>query len=543
MPDAGPLFVRAARIRSFERDDGPRREPARDADALLVIDGRVAAVGPADAVGVPSNARVLDLHGATITPGFTDAHIHITEWALARREVDLTATTSPEEAALAVGRHPRPGHGWIRGRGWSTGRWGGAQPHRALLDRVVPDRPVALQSHDMHAVWVNSAALERAGIDAGTADPPGGSIGRDETGRPTGLLLETAGELIARHIPAPTAAGMLDAVLAAQAELHRLGITGVHSLPGILVPEPDPLSILETLRARDELRLRVLQHLPLRCLDDAVRLGLRSGFGGDWIRIGAIKFFLDGTLGSRTAWMRRPYETTAGCGIRVIPSDEFRDGVRRAAAAGLASAVHAIGDAAVALAAEVLSDRAHQVPALPHRIEHVQCLPGEGAGGGPASRSVLDAIASSGIVCSVQPAHLITDWRAADAHWGADRARQTYAFRSMLDARAVLAFGSDAPVEPADPRLGLFAATRRTDLAGEPDAGWHGEQRIALADALRAYTTGPASAAGRAGVEGRLTPGALADFVAWSADPLDADTDPLRLRAVATVVGGVLVHG
>jgi predicted amidohydrolase YtcJ len=513
-------------------------------NAILVVDGRIAAVGSADELRPPLGARVLDLPGATITPGLTDAHIHVTEWALARREVDLATATSAEDAARMVAARGRAGPGgWVRGRGWNPHRWQDPNPTRSLLDAVVPDLPVALQSHDMHSVWVNSAALRLAGISADSADPQGGRVVRDGLGVPTGLLMETAGQLIARCIPAPGHAEMLDAVEDAQRALHQLGITGIHSLPGILVPEPDPLSILEALRARDRLRLRVLQHLPLHFLDDAVKLGIRSGFGGDWIRIGGIKSFLDGTLGSRTASMRWPFEGADDCGIRVLEADDFRDAVRAAAHAGLATTVHAIGDAAVALAIDVLADPAQRVDAIPHRIEHVQCFPAApDAGGSSHDDNRFDRLTRARITCSMQPAHLISDWRAANRYWGQERARWTYAFRSLLDRGALLAFGSDAPVEPADPRLGLFAASRRTDLAGEPAGGWFPEERITLKEAFRGYTLGPAIAAGRTGHEGQLTPGAVADFVAWNRDPFAAAMDPLQLSCAVTVVGGVVVH-
>ncbi|MGH7575378.1 MAG: amidohydrolase, partial [Longimicrobiales bacterium] len=505
--------------------------------------------------------------------------------------------------------------GWVCGRGWSRERWAGAEPQRAALDALLPDTPVALQSQDMHALWVNTAALRVAGIGADTPDPPGGRIVRDADGEPTGLLLENAGQIVIRQLPAPAEAEMLDAVLDAQAQLHRLGITGVHSLPGIAMPRPDPLSVLETLRAQGRLRLRVLQHLPLERLDDAIRLGLRSGFGGDWVRIGGVKMFLDGSLGSRTAWMREPYieasvarcgwaphstrpipfadlgrlrrprlrvagsadgGSSTDCGVNVLPESEFRSAVRRAAEAGLASTVHAIGDAAVALAIDVLSDPAVHVAAMPHRIEHVQCLPYDGlealerpphpdplphvgdrayaALEGPphmdAHADVGDRAYSAfparggraGIVCSVQPAHLITDWCAVDRYWGPARGARTYAFRTLLEAGAVIACGSDAPVEPVDPRLGLFAAVVRTDLEHNPAGGWHPAQRIVIEDAFRGYTIGAALAAGLPAENGALTRGAFADIVAWNADPLAEDVDPLALECIATIVGGERVY-
>ena len=526
---APPVLVLARRIHTLD-PDAPADAPLPD--ALLAQHGRVLAVGPAAELrSAARDAQILDLRPATLTPGLTDAHIHLVEWALARREVDLSSADSPEAAARMVGRHAGQGDGWVRGRGWNPHRWAAA-PTRELLDRAVPGRPVALQSHDMHALWVSSEALRRAGIDRHTPDPDGGRIVRDADGEPTGLLLERAAELVVGCIPPATDAEVEAALLDAQAELHRLGITGVHCLPNIHIAGPDPLPTLETLRARGLLRLRVLTHLPLAALDDAIRLGVRSGFGGEWIRIGAVKMFLDGALGSRTAWLREPYVDSTDHGIQVLPADDFRDAVRRAAAAGIATAVHAIGDAAVSLALDVLADPAVRVPALPHRIEHVQLCPPE---------RFADA-GRHGITASVQPCHLITDWRPAERHWGHDRCRGAYAFRSLLAGGAVLAFGSDAPVEPVDPRLGLFAALARQDLDGQPADGWFPAERLAAPEALRGYTLGPAHAAGATGAQGVLAPGAYADFAAWEQDPLElAAPDILGLRCVATVVGGAVV--
>ncbi len=511
--------------------------PATDAaQAVLIENDRVGAVGPADALRrAHPDAESIELPGTVITPGLCDAHIHLTEWALARRAVDLTAAESPAAAAAEVAR-AAAGRGpdeWLRGHGWNPHRWRDEAPHRTLLDQAAPGRAVALQSHDMHALWASSPALERAGIGADTPDPDGGRIVRDPDGTPTGLLLENAARLVIAAVPAPGLRSVCDVVLDAQSALHRLGVTAVHSFPGIHVPEPDPLPVLESLRAEDRLRLRVLQHIRLERLDHAIAVGLRSGFGGDWIRIGGVKMFLDGALGSRTAWMRAPYVGEAHCGIRVLDTPDFRDAVRQAAEHGIATTVHAIGDAAVALAFTVLSDEALRVAALPHRVEHVQCCPDD----------VLEVPGRAGIVCSVQPCHLITDWRVADRHWGADRAARTYAFASLLRHGAVLAFGSDAPVEPADPRLGLHAATSRTDLDGQPDGGWNDRERIDAATAFAAYTRGPAFAAGLDGRLGTLRPGAFADLVAWQGDPLDlTQRGALDLQCAATFVGGHIVH-
>lgn len=536
--EGGPgLLVLADRIHTCT--------PAGAATALLIRDGRIVAAGAADTLRAAApHAESLDLRGTTITPGLTDSHAHLTEWAFARREVDLADTRSPADAAALVAARlngassgagadrSRDTTHWVRGRGWNPHQWHGDVPHRAILDAHLPDRPAALQSHDMHALWVNTTALHAAGIDADTPDPEGGTIVRDAAGQPTGLLLEWAGRLVTDRIESPGLADAMSAVRDAQAELHALGMTGAHSFPGIHLTTPDPLTVLSALHEAGELTLRILQHMPLDSLEDAIDAGTRSGSGDDWIRTGAVKMFLDGALGSRTAWMRDPYENDDGCGMRMMTPDEFRDHVRRAARHGIASTVHAIGDAAVSLALDVLADPALRVRALPHRIEHVQCCPPERFG---------DA-AAAGIVCSMQPSHLITDWTIADAHWGVRRAAGTYAFGSLLRSGTILAFGSDVPVEPVDPRRGLHAAVMRQDLGGAPAAGWHPAERISVMDALRGYTVGPARAAGLPAPAGTLAPGAAADFAAWDHDPCSDPEAIMHMHCKATVVAGRVVH-
>ncbi len=521
------LLVRADRVHTFAA-------PAA-VEAVLVHGGRIRAVGATDELRRRApDAMLLDLRGTTVTPGLTDAHIHLLDWALARRAVDLAGAESAVAAAEAVARHAAaaPPGAWVRGMGWSASRWG-SFPDRRILDRLLPGRPVVLRSADLHSAWVSTRVLEIAGVDAATPDPDGGRILRDDAGEPTGVLLENAVALVERATPVTPDAELEAAALDAQRELHRLGITGIHSFPGLHPRRLDPLRVLERLRADGRLRLRVLQHVPLEFLDDAVRLGIRSGFGGDWLRVGGVKVFLDGTLGSCTAWLRQPYVGTTDHGVQLLLAADFRDAVRRAADAGLASVVHAIGDAAVSLALDVLADPAVRVPALPHRIEHVQLCPPER----------FADLGRAGIVGSVQPAHLMTDWRAAERYWGAERCRGAYAFRSLLTAGgAVLAFGSDAPVESVDPRLGLHAAATRRDLEGEPRGGWFPDERLDILDAFRGYTLGPAHAAGADGTLGRLAPGSAADLAAWSDDPLGADAPaPLSIRCVAAVVGGELV--
>ncbi len=499
------------------------------AEALLIRDGRIAAVGSESAVraAAPSGATVENLEGGVVTPGLTDAHVHLTAWALARRRVDLNSAASLEEGLGRIRASAAAGDGWLLGLGWDLHRWQSI-PDRGALDSAVPDRPALLESHDLHAAWLNSEALRLCGIDRTTPDPPGGEIVRDAvTGEPTGILVEEARKLAFLHVPLPGASEIRGALEQAQRYAHSVGLTGVHSV------EPGGLADCEALLGDDRLRLRVLQHIPLDAMDAAIDMGLRSGGGGDWVRIGGVKMFLDGALGSCTAWMHEPYENRSDYyGIRIFEPETFRRIVQRAVDAGLASTVHAIGGAAVELAVDVMSEIPPPI-AIPHRIEHLQLCP----------RRLQDAAARSGIIASMQPIHLMNDIPAAERDWGHSRSGGAYAFRPLLRRGMTLAFGSDAPVESIDPGGGLFAAVRRVTWEGLPEGEWFPENALTAAEALAAYTHGCAIASGQIERRGHLGVGADADLVVWDRDPLTVDpADLLQMKCIRTVVAGEDVY-
>jgi len=500
-------------------------DDALSGDAIWWQHGRIRAVGRASALkkSIPAGTSVYEFPGALVTPGLVDGHTHFASWALSRRQVQLTGAADRDEALRRVGA-ATPVQGWVIGQGWDANRWDEV-PDRAALD-AIQRAPVYLDSLDVHAAWVNSAALAAAGITRETPDPFGGRIVRDGAGEPTGLLLERAVELMIPHLPEPPAA-LLDAALReAQAEAHRLGITGIHDVEGDAV-----LRAFERLEAIDALRLRVLFQPPVASLPGLIARGIRSGSGSDWLRIGGVKLFLDGSLGSRTAWMLEPYAGSRDRGMPITTEDEAARAVRTAAAAGIGATVNAIGDAAVRRALDLMTPL--PAVAVPHRIEHFQCVHPDD----------LDRAAAAGIVVSMQPAHLLTDIPLVERHWGA-RGRGAYAFETLRRRGTAMVLGSDTPVASLDPREGLYAALERRSDTGSPAGGWRPEEKLDFEAAVRGYTAGAAFASGRSERAGTLVPGCDADLVAWSFDPAaeGGSGDAVRAgRALLTVIRGEVV--
>ena len=499
--------------------------PGLEGESLWWEDGKVRGVGSArelDLIAPPSLPRYV-FPEALVTPGFVDSHTHFGMWALGRTRVNLVGARTRVEALRRVGA-AQEFQGWVLGHGWNANGWE-EPPDRWELDRIHPG-PVCLDSVDVHAVWVNTAALAAAGISRHTPDPVGGRIVRDAAGEPTGVLLERAVALIQPAVPRPSHLELSQLLRAAQAEAHRLGVTAIHDVEG-----PDVLRAFRGMEADGSLRLRVLFHPPVAQLPMLTEYGVSSGSGSEWLTLGGIKLFLDGSLGSRTAWMLEPYQGGSDRGMPTTSEDEARQAVQTASRAGLACTIHAIGDAAVRRALDLLS----QAPrvAIPHRIEHVQCIHPDDLG----------RLAAHGIVASMQPAHLLDDIRLAEAHWGA-RSQTTYAFGALARKGTVLAFGSDVPVATLDPRQGIYAAMARQGQDGWPAAGWYREERLDFEQVLRGYTVGGAIAAGVAGRRGTLAVGMDADLVAWDVDAAleEGDADAIRNAAARlTVVGGEVV--
>lgn len=511
------------------------------AQAVAIAGSRIVAVGDdADLRSLlrPSGQAV-DLHGRTVVPGLIDAHVHFGWYSLSIYEgrVDLDNVPTKAEAIKRVARaalRRSPGQ-WIQGGGWNKNIWiDPSFPTAADLDVVTPDQPVALEDKSHHATWVNSRALELAGITEITRDPPGGKIVRDESGHPTGVLLETAAELVYKVAPDPDVETMVQALRQGITEAHRLGLTGVHD-PG----HPTVLAALQVLRARGELGLRALVHIPTDGLEHAVELGLRSGLGDECLRIGGVKIFADGALGPQTGHMLAPYEGSAdNLGIPTHTEGELLALVRHACAAGFSVAVHAIGDAAnrsILDAIENAQSSAAQSTdlSIPNRIEHVQLL----------HLDDVPRLARLGVVASMQPIHATSDMEMAQRYWGR-RCDLAYAWHSVLDRGAALAFGSDCPVETLDPLAGIHAAVTRRRADGSPGPeGWIPGQRLTVGQAVRAYTLGAAHASGEAHLKGSLVAGKLADLTVLADDIFRIEPmDILDTHVEMTVVDGRIVY-
>ncbi len=524
------------------------QDPAHPTGSAILIDReRIVAVGEANNL-LPQypGAEKQDMQGRVILPGLTDAHLHLKHYSLSLQKVDCETRTK-EECLHRVeerARKARPRE-WILGHGWNQNVWNSAPPMgggagvsdwptAAELDAIAPNNPVYLTAKSLHAAWANTAALKLANITNQTSNPQNGQLQRDARGDLTGILLETAMELVGNIIPEPAVHEIAEAMERAQSILWRMGLTGVHDFD-----RRDSFMALQDLHAQGKLRLRVLKNLPVELLDQACDLGLRAGFGDDWLRIGSIKVFMDGALGPHTAAMFQPYiGEEDNRGILNMDGEELFEHGRKAARVGLGLTVHAIGDRAnheVLEAYEQLREyeRENNLPALRHRIEHVQVIHPDDAA----------RLGKLNVIASMQPIHATSDMLMADAFWG-ERSRLAYALKTQLNYGARLALGSDAPVESPNPFLGLHAAVtrRRADGSPSPD-GWYPEQRLTMAEAWEGFTLGPAYAANMEDRLGRLAPGYLADLIVLEKDPFTCDPDDLlEMQSSATMVGGEWVY-
>jgi predicted amidohydrolase YtcJ len=480
----------------------------------------------------------MDLQGRRVVPGFNDAHVHFFNGGVGLASVQLRDAKTPQEFANRIGAFAKqiPSGRWILEGNWDHENWSPAKlPTRQLIDAVTPNNPVFVQRLDGHMALANSVALKLAGITKATPDPPGGLIVRDEAGEPTGVLKDAAMNAVQQVIPEPSAAEITEAIKAALRYAAENGVTSVQDMSA----SPDVFAVYQQLLARDELTVRIYGHQPLASWQRLANAGVRAAFGNDKLKIGGLKGFADGSLGSTTAWFFAPYldapNTSGLASDELVNEAAMQERIVKADRAGLQLAIHAIGDKAnnriLAMFAEAVKQNGARDRRF--RIEHAQHLRAE----------EIKAFAAQKVIASMQPYHAIDDGRWAENRIGPERAKGTYAFRSLLNAGAILAFGSDWFVAPMEPLMGIYAAVTRRTLDSKRPSGWVPEQKITVAEAIRAFTLGSAYASFDEMRKGSIAVGKLADFAVLSADILKINPIEIeKTRVVMTVFDGKIVY-
>jgi predicted amidohydrolase YtcJ len=510
------------------------------AGSVAISGDRIVAVGAEADVRAWAGPKtmVIDAGQGRLVPGFNDSHVHFCTGGRQLDNVDLrTAPTPAEFSRRIAGRATaRPGE-WVTGGDWDEQQWAPAQlPTRGLVDDVTPDTPVAVNRYDEHMLLANSVALALAGITAATPDPAGGTIVRDAAGTPTGVLKDAAMSLVARVIPPLSEGRRRRALERAVRHAASVGVTSVRDMG----PEPADLALYGALAEEGALSVRVAAAPPLASWQEQARLGIRPRTGTAFFTLGAVKGFSDGSLGSSTAYFFDPYlDDPSTCGLlaqEMIPLESMRDRLIAADGAGLQLCVHAIGDRAVSMVLDLYADveRTNGRRDRRWRIEHAQHVRCQD----------LARFAAMHVIAAVQPYHAIDDGRWAERRIGAARLGTMFAFRSLLDAGATLALGTDWPVAPLNPLLTIHAAVTRATLDGLHPGGWIPEQRMAVDEAVRAYSWGSAYAEGQEEQKGRIAAGMLADMVLLTDDIFAIE--PRRIQDVSvawTMVGGQIVFG
>ncbi len=509
------------------------------AQAVAVFGDRIIAVGSdAEVENLRGpGTKVIDAGGKLLLPGFNDAHVHFVSGGEQLDSVQLNDVTSIEEFVRRIAEQVKktPKGEWIQGGDWDETKWPGSPlPTKELIDPVTPDNPVFLSRYDGHSALVNSLALKLAGVTAQTPDPPGGTIVRDGQGNPTGDLKDAATELVYKVIPPPSHDQLMRAVRRALEHAASVGVTSVQNMD----PDYADIAVYSELLQADELTTRIYAAPLITQVDDQTKIGIRHGFGGPYLRIGAVKAFADGSLGSRTAYLFEPFldqpDNHGLLSAEMQPLSLMRDRMMKADAAGLQICTHAIGDQAISMILDLYTEvaKAHGDADRRFRIEHAQHM----------AAKDFDRFARLNVIASVQPYHAIDDGRWAEPRIGHDRASRTYAFRTFLSRGVHLAFGTDWDVAPLNPMLGLYAAVTRATLDGKNPNGWFPEQKLTVEESVRAYTMGSAYAEFQEKEKGSITRGKLADMVIVSDDIFSIDPVKIRdVKVLKTIVGGKVV--
>ncbi|MEM1041422.1 MAG: amidohydrolase [Bacteroidota bacterium] len=536
---AQPTVLHNARIYTVD--------PAQPtAEALAFEDGVLLAVGDTAAVfaAYPEAAR-LDAGGRTVVPGLIDAHAHLMNLGASLLQANLAGTASKAEVVERLQRFALalPDSAWVLGRGWDQNDWPAAAdgsylfPTAADLDAAFPDRPVWIARIDGHATWANTAALRAAGIDPAQPAPPnpeGGAVLRDAEGRPTGVFVDNAEALVEAFVPPPSELELQLRLERALEETSRHGLTGVHEAGVDLATMALYRAMIDA--GRFPLRLYGMIGGPGQTLDYICEVRPFADYGGR-LTVRSVKFYLDGALGSRGAALLEPYSDDPGnSGLLVTAPSVFQSLVNRAMWCGLQVNTHAIGDRANRIALDTYAAAVEETGGGPgrHRVEHAQVIAPED----------LPRFAALGVIASVQPTHATSDRPWAEDRVGPQRIEGAYAWRSLLGSGARLALGSDFPVEPVSPLLGLYASVTRQDAGGHPEGGWDPEQRLTRAEALRGFTLDAAYAAFMEDQVGSLEPGKRADFVVLSRDIMTVPApEILETEVVATYLDGLPIFG
>jgi len=509
------------------------------AQAVAVLGDRIIAVGSNADVDVlrGHDTKVINAGGKLVLPGFNDAHVHFVSGGLQLESVQLNDATSKQEFVRRIAEQARktPKGEWIQGGDWDETKWNPLSlPTKELIDPVTPDNPVFVSRYDGHSALANSAALRLAGVTSQTPDPPGGVIVRDPQGNPTGDLKDAATDLVFKVIPALSHEQRLRAVRRALNYAASLGVTSVQNMD----PDYADIAAYAELLQNGELTTRIYAAPLIDQVDDQVKIGIRHAFGGPFLRIGAVKGFADGSLGSRTAYFFEPFSDEPGnhglLGEGMQPLSLMRDRMMKADAAGLQICTHAIGDQAISIVLDLYTyvAKAHGEMDRRFRIEHAQHM----------AAKDFDRFAQLNVIASVQPYHAIDDGRWAEGYIGHDRASRTYAFRTFLNHGVHLAFGTDWDVAPLNPVFTIYAAVTRATLDGKNPNGWFPEQKLTVVEAVEAYTMGSAYAEFQEKVKGSITPGKLADMVVLSDDIFSVDPAKIRdVKVLKTIVGGKVV--
>ncbi|MBV9573293.1 MAG: amidohydrolase family protein [Acidobacteriales bacterium] len=510
------------------------------AESVAVLGDRITAVGKAADVEAwrGPHTKVIDAGGKLLIPGFNDAHLHFLDGGMDFDGVKLNDATSKEEFAKRIAEKAKhtPQGQWIVGGEWDETKWNPPiLPTAQLIDAETSNTPVFVSRHDGHMALANSVALRIAGITAKTPDPPGGTIVRDAQGNPTGALKDAAQEYVTKVIPPLTHEQRLNIARRALAYAASLGVTSFQNMS----EEYENIAAYAELLERGELTSRIYAAPNIPTVAYLTQIGVRHAFGGPYLRIGAVKAYADGSVGSRTAYFFEPFtDDPSNRGLLadgMHPLSLMRDRMMSADAAGLQICTHAIGDQGISIILDIYSEivKNHGERDRRLRIEHAQHM----------AAKDFDRFAALHVIASMQPYHAIDDGRFVERYIGHDRASRTYAFRTFLNHGVRLAFGTDWPVAPLNPLLGIYAAVTRETLDGKNPNGWFPEQKLTVAEAVEAYTMGSAYAEFQEKEKGSITPGKLADMVLLSDDIFSIDKDKIRDATVLkTFLGGRIVY-